>query len=52
MIKKMQINDQGKQAFLRILACLLGSQYDVHLDARFNFKISKKNYFMQVLYLL
>ena len=34
----MQKNDQGKQAFLGILACLLGSQYDMHWNARFNFK--------------
>ena len=34
----MRRNDQGKQAFLGILACPLGNQYDVHLDARFNFK--------------
>ena len=26
---------QGKQAFLGILACLLGSQYDVHFLAEF-----------------
>ena len=27
--------NQGKQAFLGILACLLGSQYDVHFLAEF-----------------
>ena len=38
----MQENDQGKQAFLGTLACLLGNQYDVHLDANFNFDIQRK----------
>ena len=29
-LKKGEKRNQGKQAFLGILACLLGSQYDVH----------------------
>ena len=34
-----------KQAFLGILACFLGSQYYIHLYARYNFKIWKKKLF-------
>ena len=41
MIKNAK-NNQGEQAFLGILACFLGSQYDVHLDAKFNFDIRWK----------
>ena len=39
IVKKEQFSfakrNQGKQAFLGILACLLGSQYDVHFLAEF-----------------
>ena len=43
----MHKNNQQKQVFLGTLACVLGSQYDEHLDAKFNFKLQKKNYFKQ-----
>ena len=43
----MHKNNQGKQAFLGILACFLGNQYDEHLDVKFNFKLQKENYFKQ-----
>ena len=36
--EKRAKKNQQKQAFLGILAFLLGSQYDMHLNARFNFK--------------
>ena len=39
IVKKEQFSfakrNQGKQTFLGILACLLGSQYDVHFLAKF-----------------
>ena len=39
IVKKEQFSfakgNQGKQAFLGILACFLGSQYDVHFLAEF-----------------
>ena len=40
--EKRAKRNQGKQAFLGILACLLGSQYDMHSYARYDFKLWKK----------
>ena len=42
--------NHGKHAFLGILACLLGSQYDVHFLAEFKtLKNEKRNYLMSKL---
>ena len=46
IVKKEQFSfakrNQGKQAFLGILACILGSQYDVHFLAEFKSLKSEK----------
>ena len=49
IVKKEQFSfakrNEGKQAFLGILTCLLGSQYDVHFLAEFkSLKNEKRNY--------
>ena len=54
IVKKEQFRfakrNQGKQAFVGILACLLGSQYDVHFLAEFkSLKNEKRNYLMSKL---
>ena len=41
-LKKCAKKNQEKQAFLGILACLLGSQYDLHFYARYNFNTWKE----------
>ena len=55
VVKKEQFSfakrNQGKKAFLGILACILGSQYDVQFHAEFKSLKSEKriNYLMSKL---